>query len=122
MNNRILIVDDEESSRDALARLLAAKGYDVETVGDSQQAVRAMGDRPAATVLLDIGLPFMPGDCFATFLNIRHPKTRIIFISGQYDMIDPERFGGDTLFFRKPLDIDALLGALASVRPAASPV
>ena len=110
----ILIVDDEPVARDALARLLSAQGYSVRTASDSQEAIRQMAELPADTVLLDIDLPHVPGDSIATFLNIRHPKSRIIFMSGQYDMVNPERFGENASYFRKPLDIDALLDLLES--------
>ncbi len=119
----ILIVDDEPTARDALARLLAAQGYSVRTASDSHEAIQEMAQLPADTVLLDIDLPHVPGDSIATFLNIRYPKTRIIFMSGQYDMVDPERFGETATYFRKPLDIEALLDLLESDAPptAANP-
>ena len=112
MKQSLLIIDDEATARDALARLLHARGYSVRTATDSQEAARALAAEPADVVLLDIALPNVPGDSFAAFLRLRYPKTRIIFMSGQYDMINPERFGQNTVYFRKPLDIDALLGAL----------
>ena len=116
----LLIVDDERTSRDALARLLASRGFDVRTASDSQEAIHEMAQQPADTVLLDIDLPLVPGDSFATFLNIRYPKTRIIFMSGQYDMVDPGRFGENAHYFRKPIDIDALLEILEVTQPPAA--
>ena len=120
MSLSLLIVDDELTSRDALARLLAAHGYEIRTAADSQEAMREMANAAADTVLLDIDLPHVPGDSFATFLNIRYPKARIIFMSGQYDMVAPERFGEQTCYFRKPIDIDSLLEILESNQPSAA--
>jgi DNA-binding NtrC family response regulator len=114
MAKTILIVDDEPTARDALARLLQRRGYTVRTAGDSQEAIQKMAESPADTVLLDIDLPHVPGDSIATFLNIRYPQARIHFMSGQYDMVNPERFGENTSYFRKPLDIEALLEVLES--------
>lgn len=114
MKKSVLIVDDEAAARESLARLLSSHGYHVRTAGDSHEATQLLGAEPAHTILLDIDLPHVPGDSFAAFLHIRHPKSRIIFMSGQYDMVDPERFGENTLYFRKPLDLDALLDVLAS--------
>ena len=110
----ILIVDDEPVARDALARLLTARGYDTLTAADSQEAMQQMASRPADVVLLDLDLPHVPGESVAAFLQLRHPKARIIFMSGQYDMVDPERFGENTLYFPKPLNIGNLLDALQS--------
>ena len=117
MAHIILIVDDEPTARDALARLLTAQGYSVRTAADSHEAIRQMAEFHADTILLDIDLPHVPGDSLATFMNIRYPKARIIFMSGQYDMVDPERFGENTSYLRKPLDIEALLDLLEADAP-----
>jgi DNA-binding response OmpR family regulator len=114
----LLIVDDEAASRDALARALGSHGFVIRVAGDANEATRLMGQQAPEVVLLDIDLPHVPGDSLATFLHIRYPKTRIIFISGQYDMFDPERFGEQTTYFRKPIDIAALLEALSNTQVA----
>ena len=112
MSKKILIVDDEVEGLEALARLLTQHGYAVRTAGDSQEAITKMAEDAADIVLLDIDLPHVPGDSIATFLNIRYPQAHIHFMSGQYDMVNPERFGENTSYFRKPLDIEALLEVL----------
>jgi DNA-binding NtrC family response regulator len=114
MKKSVLIVDDEALSRDALARLLTGHGFTVRTAGDSQEATRQMAAEAADTVLLDIDLPHVPGDSLAAFLHLRYPRSRIIFMSGQYDMVNPERFGENALYFRKPLDVETLVEALAA--------
>jgi ATP-dependent Lon protease len=112
MSHSILIVDDEPIARESLAKVLAGRGFAVRTAGDSQEAMRQMADAAADTVLLDLELPHVPGESVAAFLQIRHPKARIIFMSGQYEMVDCERFGENTLYFPKPLDIPGLLEVL----------
>lgn len=120
MKKSVLIVDDEETARESLARLLGSLGYDVRTAADSHEAARLLGEEPVHTILLDIDLPHVPGDSFAAFLHIRYPRTRIIFMSGQYDMVDPERFGENTRYFRKPLDLDTLVDSLDSPESSAA--
>ncbi len=119
MSGLVLIVDDEAESREALGRVLVAEGYGVRTAGDAHEATQVMGQEQVDVALLDIDLPHMPGDSFAAFVHLRYPRTRIVFISGQYDMVDPERFGADTVYFRKPVDVKALLEALRNQPPAA---
>ena len=123
MSKNILIVDDDPRCTEALGSLLLETGYDVRVAHDDRQAAQTLKEFPADTVLLDIGLPVLSGDSFANFLLMRYPDIRIIFISGNYGMVDPERFGEGTLFFPKPLDIDALLEALKtpSREPQKSP-
>src|SRR4051794_24981994 len=112
MASSILIVDDEPIARDALAKILVEQGFTVRTAGESHEAMHQMAEQPADIVLLDLELPRVPGESVAAFLQIRHPKTRIIFMSGQYDMVDCERFGENTLYFHKPIDIPNLLEVL----------
>jgi DNA-binding response OmpR family regulator len=113
MYKSILIVDDEPVSRDALARTLVSHGFQVRTAADSHQATRELAAEPAEVVLLDLDLPHVPGESLAAFLRLRYPKTRIIFMSGQYDMINPERFGEHSVYLRKPIDVPALLELLS---------
>lgn len=114
----VVIVDDEPAARESLGHLLELHGYSVRTAGTSQEASQLLATQPADAALLDLDLPHVPGDSLAAFLRLRYPKMRLIFMSGQYDMVNPERFGENTLYFRKPIDIDALLEALDSAESA----
>ena len=95
------------SSRDALARLLAAHGYSIRTAADSQEAMQEMANTPRRhRPPRHRPPPRPPGDSFATFLNIRYPKARIIFMSGQYDMKSPPNASANKpATSRKPLDM-----------------
>jgi DNA-binding NtrC family response regulator len=110
----LLIVDDDEAARESLGRLLSARGHTVRTAHDAEEATRLLAAEPVQIILLDLDLPHVPGDSLAAFLHIRHPKTRIIFMSGQYDMVNPERFGDNSIYFRKPLDLDSLIETVES--------
>lgn len=112
MANKILIVEDDIQSREGLARILADHGFDVRSAADVEAAGQILRDFEPDTVLLDIGLPLLSGETFATHLSGRLPNTRIVFMSGKYDMVDPERFGERTLFLNKPLNIEQLLNVL----------
>ena len=111
---------DDPTERDAFRKLLESHDFSVRVANDSQEAIRELAAAPADAVLLDLELPHVPGDSLAAFLRIRYPKTRIIFISGQYDMVAPERFGENTVFFRKPVDLHALLDTLAEETSASA--
>jgi CheY-like chemotaxis protein len=57
----ILIVEDNEPSRDVLARRLERRGYDVVVAVDGQDALaKARSARPDL-ILMDLGLPVMDG-------------------------------------------------------------
>lgn len=118
MSKQILIVDDDPRCTESLGALLIDTGYDVRVAHDDRQAAQTLKEFPADTVLLDIGLPVLSGDSFANFLLMRYPDIRIIFISGNYGMVDPERFGEGTLFLPKPLNIENLLAILKAPLPS----
>ncbi|HAM33675.1 MAG TPA: hypothetical protein DDX05_04270 [Deltaproteobacteria bacterium] len=61
MADRILIVDDEESLRDALGKILSAEGYDVRLAGDGKEALGILGASPFDFLLCDLRMPVMGG-------------------------------------------------------------
>jgi two-component system response regulator AtoC len=61
MADRILIVDDEASLRDALARILTAEGYEVRQAGDGKEALEILGSSAFDFLLCDLRMPVMGG-------------------------------------------------------------
>ena len=57
MNQRILIVEDEEALRMTLADRLQSEGYQVEYAADGVLGYRRATEEPFDLILLDIGLP-----------------------------------------------------------------
>jgi len=58
---RILVVEDEESYREALQSGLTTEGYEVELAADGVEGLRRFAARPPDLVLLDVLLPGMSG-------------------------------------------------------------
>jgi two-component system response regulator RegX3 len=58
---RVLVVEDEESYREALSSGLRLEGFGVDVAPDGQEALRLFADRPPDIVLLDMLLPGMHG-------------------------------------------------------------
>jgi two-component system response regulator RegX3 len=58
---RVLVVEDEESYRQALSSGLRREGFAVEVAADGRQALELFTDRPPDIVLLDLRLPGMNG-------------------------------------------------------------
>jgi adenylate cyclase len=61
ISGRILVVDDNESNRDLLARRLARDGHAVETASGGAVALALLKDREFDLILLDILMPDMSG-------------------------------------------------------------
>lgn len=58
---RILVVDDEENQRTALAGMIALWGYTVETASDGQEALDKLSSFPAHVLVTDLNMPRMSG-------------------------------------------------------------
>lgn len=57
----ILVVEDNEASRDALSRRLQRRGYEVLLAVDGQQAVSVAQSSKPDLILMDLGLPIIDG-------------------------------------------------------------
>src|SRR5690606_27297940 len=58
---RVAVVDDEESIRRALLRLLRAADYDAEAFDSAVGFLRSLGKRTPDCVILDLQMPQMTG-------------------------------------------------------------
>ena len=60
-HSRILVVEDDAPLAATVERVLAAEGYDVDVVGNGNDALRRTRERPFDLVVLDIMLPGLDG-------------------------------------------------------------
>jgi FixJ family two-component response regulator len=108
----VFVVDDDDSVRRALARLIQSAGYRVETFGSAHAFLdRMRADICPACLVLDIQLPDLSGLELQRELNAALP---IIFITGHGDI--PMTVGamraGATDFLPKPVRDTDLLRAI----------
>jgi DNA-binding NtrC family response regulator len=76
---RVLVVDDEESQRSALASMIALWGYSVETAADGQEALEKLASFPAHVVVTDLMMPRMSGQDLLRHLKQEgHPAAAIV--------------------------------------------
>jgi FixJ family two-component response regulator len=110
----IHVVEDDESTRTAMARLLRAAGYTVELYASAAEFLDA--NRAAAgCVVLDVALPGMSGlDLQARFVD-SPDALPIVFVTGKGDIPMSVRAiqSGAVDFLTKPVETDALLAAVS---------
>jgi two-component system chemotaxis response regulator CheY len=61
---RILVVDDDEDVREAVADLLRDEGFIVDTAENGRVALELLRTRLAALIFLDLEMPEIDGDAF----------------------------------------------------------
>lgn len=101
---RILVVEDEEATREVLTDLLGLLGYEVVAADRGEDAL-ALPDLPAPDLLLsDVLLPGIPGPALADRLKKRWPGLRVILMSGYTSDIAVPRdaAGRPVRFLQKP--------------------
>jgi response regulator RpfG family c-di-GMP phosphodiesterase len=112
---RILVVDDEEHIRTALARFLTKRGYQVTTAANGTEALHYLRDGGGATLmLLDVHMPGVSGlDVVPEALEV-DPDLAIVMLSGVTDAasaaICMQRGAFD--YLTKPIELDDLARAL----------
>jgi DNA-binding NtrC family response regulator len=119
----ILVVDDDDSVRVMLARLLRTPGHTVQQAASSEAARRLIDSQIPDLVISDIVMPGESGIELRRGIAARWPDLPFILISG-YSADGPAEFASrtpHTWFVQKPFAADTLLGLVASVlagRPA----
>ena len=121
---RVLVADDDREMRTILKLSLEEAGYEVETVADGEQAVRADEERPADLLITDLFMPAKDGLEAVQYFRARHPSMPIIAISGwkpgqKAEHLTVARVAGADAVLRKPFAMDELLKQLQELIRAA---
>jgi two-component system aerobic respiration control protein ArcA len=108
----ILVIEDDETMRNAIKRIFEADGMQVKTAADGTQLSVVLDDNPIDLIILDIGLPWINGLELAKLLKEHEDLKHIplIFVSGKTSEFDVKRgfeAGADD-YIKKPFDIDKI--------------
>lgn len=84
MRPRILIVEDDQATRDALRRVLELEGCELDVVADGEKAVGALANHKYDVIILDIALPKMSGTDVMEYIASSTPEvlSSIVVVTG----------------------------------------
>jgi CheY-like chemotaxis protein len=112
---RVLIVEDDDSSRYGLKSLLHSEGYDVSEAADLREAGEMLGSRNPEAIVLDITLPDGDGAVWLSSLREKGPSPPPVIaltgVTADEDRRRIERAGVRTVL-HKPVNIGLLFDAL----------
>lgn len=112
-NRLVLVIDDEEAVREAVADILQFEGVKVITAVDGENGLNAFNTYKddVDLILLDLSMPGMSGAEAYQEIKKIDPDVKIIISSG-YDEVDAEKSffsQGETGFLRKPYKMNHLV-------------
>ncbi len=113
---RILVVEDEESFRDALSYMLRREGFEVELAESGPGAIEAYERNGADLVLLDLMLPGLPGTEVFRALRSKGsvPVIMLTAKDGEVDKVVGLELGADD-YVTKPYSARELVARIRAV-------
>ena len=117
MKQRILVVEDDRTLRQALVFNLEREGYDVRSAVDGEQALAAARDGGLDLMLLDLMLPGMSGLEVLRTMRAEGVETAVVILSAkgaEVDRVVGLKVGADD-YIAKPFSRPELLARVESV-------
>ncbi len=108
---KVLLIDDEQKTREALAKVIQKEGFEAFTTQDGEEGLKVFYKEKPAIVITDIKMPRMSGLELLNKVQEFSPETHVILISahGDYDTVVTALNYGATDYLKKPIDIHELI-------------
>jgi two-component system OmpR family response regulator len=120
----LLVVDDEQFLREAVATLLSSLGFAVTSAGTGTEALRLARTRPFDLLILDVMLPDLDGFEIVRRLRRDRNEVPVIFLTAKdtrEDKVAGLTMGGDD-YITKPFHLDELTARLRTVLRRTRPI
>lgn len=119
----ILLVDDDDTFRERLARALRERGFHVTTAADMQAALSEAAASPPDFAVVDMRMPRGTGQEVIEGLASISPKTKSVVLSGYGSIASAVEAmnKGARHYLSKPIDADELVATLMKVDSGAAP-
>jgi two-component system response regulator MprA len=111
---RLLIVDDDDATRETFAKILTLEGYEVRIATNAESGLREIESGYPDAVILDLRMPFINGLGLLYRLRAIQPdrRTPVVIVTGDQCLDDSiidelHELGADVRF--KPLWIEDLI-------------
>jgi adenylate cyclase len=117
-SGRVLVVDDDATTREVLRRFLSGEGWIVDEAQNGKEALRIVENEPANLIVLDLMMPEMDGFEFLDELRNRYADGGmppvVVVTAAELTRDDRERLNGavERVVRKAGLDRDALLAQL----------
>jgi two-component system response regulator RegA len=110
----VLVVDDDATFRERLARAFRARGFDARSASDSAEALRMAEEDSPEYAVVDLRMPEPSGLEVVKRLKVIDPTTKVLVLTGYGSIataLEAMRLGA-VHYLTKPADLDDILAAL----------
>ena len=120
---KVLVIEDDEYSRDALAHLLSAEGYNAVSASDGETGYARAKEINPDIIVLDLSLPGIDGRQVINM--VRHDSdlksVPILIITGQDDSVAKSTLDlGADAYLTKPIEFDDLTKTISDLNKRSS--
>jgi len=117
----VLVVEDDEATRDLMTRILVAEGYLTLTAESSHDALSILHAplEPIDVVILDVHLPDVSGIELCARIKELRPNLPVVVCTGEAEIEEAARLLelGVHRYFRKPIAVEELLATVEAALP-----
>jgi FixJ family two-component response regulator len=117
----IFIIDDDTSVRRALGRVMTLAGFEWEAYDSAESFLATAKPTDSGCIVADMTMPGMSGLDLKILLDSTHIRLPLILLTAQdtEETRTAARQAGAAAYFRKPVDIHALLDSIQwAIHPA----
>ena len=115
---RVLLVEDQESVRRMLSRLVRGLGYSVDVAASGAEALEFLDrETPYALLITDVLMPTMGGPELVARARVDRPELPVLYVSGYTtdELLEPGGLPPRVSFLAKPFTRAALAAEINSV-------
>ena len=115
---RVLLVDDEDAFRLALAKQLSVRGYKVLDVNNGEDAIKAVRHENPEVVVLDQKMPGMDGIQALKEIKKIKPEVQVLMLTGHASTDSARVTGKHDVFYylEKPCQLEELIATIEMAR------
>ncbi len=114
---KILVIDDEFTARELVARMLREDGHSVKTADGGQSALTEVRSSEFDVIIADQAMPDISGVDLVPQLREVLPDVKVMMLTGMADLLSTRdtRPKGVDILISKPVSCDELRAALAKI-------
>ena len=108
----ILLIDDNNISREAFAKILRLHGYQIMEAADASEGLNILANIHCDLIITDFVMPNISGFQLIAQVREKWPTTPVLLISGYLTSEVGEIISDGVEFMPKPVEVPSLLAAI----------